>query len=177
MIFFICISMPCWNKLGSFVGHSRHQDQRDNGGFLWPKDWEKMNLSWEWSRWWQPWAIAIGTRIPIKCRADHLEESLNTRRPLLSGNKEAISATWEDSTALICGEKSTALREVSLPKVLILPTSLDRHLLGELERAGRDGPKDRGIFLLTVCPTSLSHLLLLLWVVFFPFLTHKYTFK
>ena len=125
-----------------------------------------------------PWlAIAIGTRIPIKCRADHLEESLNTWRPLLWGNKEAISATWEDSTALICGGKSTALREVSLPKVLISPTSLDRHLLGELERAGRDGPKDRGIFLLTVCPTSLSHLLLLLSVVFFPFLTHKDTFK
>ena len=52
-------------------------------------------------------AIAIGTRIPIKCRADHLEESLNTWRPLLWGNKEAISATWEDSTALICGGKST----------------------------------------------------------------------
>ena len=109
-------------------------------------------------------AVAIGTRIPIKCKADHLD-SLNTQPPLLWGNKEAISVTWEDSTALICGGKSTALREVSLTKVLISPTSLDRHLLGERERAGRDGPKDRGIFLLTVCPTSLSHLLLLIWVV------------
>ena len=42
----------------------------------------------------------------IKCgAADHLD-SLNTWRPLLQGNKEAISATLEDSTALNCGGKS-----------------------------------------------------------------------
>ena len=119
-------------------------------------------------------AIAIGTRIPIKCRADHLEESLNTWRPLLWGNKEAISATWEDSTALICGGKSTGGEKHLFGKYLFCQLVWTG---SELERAGRDGPKDRGIFLLTVCPTSLSHLLLLLWVVFFPFLTHKYTFK
>ena len=119
-------------------------------------------------------AIAIGTRIPIKCRADHLEESLNTWRPLLWGNKEAISATWEDSTALICGGKSTGGEKHLFGKYLFCQLVWTG---SELERAGRDGPKDRGIFLLTVCPTSLSHLLLLLSVVFFPFLTHKYTFK
>ena len=127
------------------------QDQRDNDGFFWPKDLEKMDLSWEWSHWWQPSAI-IGHchrhPIPIKCRADHWD-SLNTRRPLLWGNKEAIAATWEDSTALICGGKSSN-REV------FTKSSLDR-LVSRREQV-ETGQRTR-ILLLTVCPTSLSHLL------------------